>query len=127
MSFKNRIDPISIGLILLVLVISFLSLQPKDGPIEIEINDKLGHFLAYSALTLNAGLVFSKRAWVGVLIFGYSLLLESLQNFIPGRVFSIYDLIANTGGVLFGTTILAIFGSTILRICIKLKLTSRST
>lgn len=127
MSFKNRIDPISIGLILLVLVISFLSLQPKDGPIEIEINDKLGHFLAYSALTLNAGLVFSKRAWVGVLIFGYSLLLESLQNFIPGRIFSIYDLIANTAGVLFGTTILAIFGSTILRICIKLKLTSRST
>jgi len=111
----------------LVLVISFLSLQPKDGPIEIEINDKLGHFLAYSALTLNAGLVFSKRAWVGVLIFGYSLMLESLQNFIPGRIFSIYDLIANTAGVLFGTTILAIFGSTILRICIKLKLTSRST
>ncbi|TNF46979.1 MAG: hypothetical protein EP305_09255 [Bacteroidetes bacterium] len=127
MSFKNRIDPLSIGLILLVLVISFLSLQPKDGPIEIEINDKLGHFLAYSALTLNAGLVFSKRAWVGVLIFGYSLMLESLQNFIPGRIFSIYDLIANTAGVLFGTTILAIFGSTILRICIKLKLTSRST
>jgi VanZ family protein len=127
MSFRNRIDPLSIGLILLVLVISFLSLQPKDGPIEIEINDKLGHFLAYSALTLNAGLVFSKRAWVGVLIFGYSLMLESLQNFIPGRIFSIYDLIANTAGVLFGTTILAIFGSTILRICIKLKLTSRST
>jgi VanZ family protein len=127
MSFRNRIDPLSIGLILLVLVISFLSLQPKDGPIEIEINDKLGHFLAYSALTLNEGLVFSKRAWVGVLIFGYSLMLESLQNFIPGRIFSIYDLIANTAGVLFGTTILAIFGSTILRICIKLKLTSRST
>lgn len=127
MSFKNRIDLLSIGLILLILIISFLSLQPKDGPIEIEINDKLGHFLAYSALTLNAGLVFSKRAWVGVLIFGYSLMLESLQNFIPGRIFSIYDLIANTAGVLFGTTILAIFGSTILRICIKLKLTSRST
>lgn len=127
MSFWNRIDPLSIGLILLILANSFLSLQPKDGPIEIEINDELGLFLAYFILTLKTGLVFSKRALVGVLIIGCSLLLDSLQKFIPGRVFSIFDQIVNTGGVLFGTTILAIFGSKILRIYVKLKLTSRIT
>jgi len=70
--------------------------------------DKLGHFLIYGVFSiLGYFLVKTPRAyqWVCVSIILYSGLMEVAQSYVPGRVPSGYDLIANTLGVLLGAVL----------------------
>lgn len=93
-----------ISLILIALGIAWLSLTPKET-ITIG-NDKISHFIAYGALMWNAGLVSQGKgkhfAISIVLCLCYGALMEVLQDFVPGRFMSIYDMLANAGGVLTG-------------------------
>lgn len=115
---------IVLSLILVILGITILSLLPPRSGIEIPGNDKVGHFIAYAVLTINAGLLLDRKKWLVMLFVCalYGLLLEYLQGFVPGRSVTIYDVYANTLGVLIGWLILFTFKETILRLLRRIKL-----
>lgn len=94
-----------IPIICYALLILYLSLKPS-GPAFIDIQhlDKLQHFIAYSAfavvaLTLRLGTRGYILICISIVIF--SGLIELVQPTF-GRECSIYDLIANSCGVLLG-------------------------
>lgn len=93
-----------ISLIIVALGIAWLSLTPRET-ITIG-NDKISHFIAYGVLMWNVGLVTyanRKHFFIGILCsLCYGALMEFLQDFVPGRFMSIYDMFANAGGVLSG-------------------------
>lgn len=84
----------------------FLSLLPRvDLPVDFWNADKLYHCAAYSWLALLPVIGFADRrtaltAAFSMIILG--LLLETGQYFIPGRMFSVPDILANTLGVILG-------------------------
>ncbi|MBM3456112.1 MAG: VanZ family protein [Bacteroidetes bacterium] len=92
--------------------IAVLSLLPPKR-LELGSSDKLSHFFAYFVLMLTYGTWRAKNRshiLIGItLLSGYGILLELLQGFIPGRVPSIFDVIANTSGVILGATALRLF------------------
>jgi VanZ family protein len=115
------------SLAIVVLGIAYLSLKAPAGGIEIKVNDKIGHLLAYVVLTINTGLLFPKNKWVFVAFsaFAFSALLEYLQGFVPGRSVDWKDLIANASGVLIGVTILLLFKEKMLNLLRKMNLVSK--
>jgi VanZ family protein len=82
---------------------------------EIHVNDKLGHTLAYLTLMISAGISFvqRKKLFLASLLFMYGLMIEFIQGLIPGRTSSVYDLLANSTGIILGFAILSIFGGRI--------------
>ena len=67
--------------------------------------DKLGHFGAYGLFAVVAFFVVKTRKsyqWLCLGIIVYSGLMEVFQYYIPGRVASMYDLGANSIGVILG-------------------------
>ena len=91
--------------------IGILSLLPPNSGIELGEHDKWNHFIAYLILAFNWCLIKNSR---GIFFFGilicicYGLSLEYLQGFVPGRVPSWLDALANAGGVLIGFLIYSI-------------------
>ena len=77
--------------------------------------DKLGHFLVYGAFAvLGFFMVKTLKSylWLCLGIILYSVLMEFLQSFVPGRVPSFYDIVANTIGVVLGAIVVNyLFGS----------------
>ncbi len=91
--------------------IGILSLLPPSSGIELGEHDKWNHFIAYLILALNWCLIKNKHTFflLGLLLCGcYGLSLEYLQGFVPGRVPSWLDALANTGGVVTGFLIYSI-------------------
>ena len=91
--------------------IGILSLLPPSSGIELGEHDKWNHFIAYLILALNWCLIKNTRGifFLGILIcICYGLSLEYLQGFVPGRVPSWLDALANTGGVVTGFLIYSI-------------------
>ncbi|MFN5910527.1 MAG: VanZ family protein [Bacteroidota bacterium] len=105
-------------LLFFFIAVTFLSLKPRSVGLELEVNDKLGHALAYFVLTMNSLLVFDfvYRYRIIVGLFLYGVLIELLQGFIPGRYSSWMDLLANGTGIILGLWILFIFGRWIRRL-----------
>ena len=86
-------------------IIVWLSLTPAPPQIDIEQGDKLGHFAAYGTLMFWFCLLYERRA----LRIAYALLwiamgigLEFVQGLTDYRTYDIYDMYANTVGVLVG-------------------------
>jgi VanZ family protein len=117
---------IKLSLVCVVVGIIYLSLMPPDGPVKVTVNDKIGHFIAYSVLTINAGLLVSSKKWigVGVLAFLLSTLLEFLQHYVPGRHTDYRDLIANGTGVVIGLVVLVTLSKQLLHLLRKIKIVS---
>lgn len=87
--------------LIVVLVIAWLSLAPPSSASGLPGNDKIGHFLAYGALTFTALLALPQR--FAILVLGLSLayggVLELAQGLMPfGRETSWLDMAANTIG-----------------------------
>ncbi len=85
-----------------LIAIAMVSVLPREVLPEAGISDKLGHFAAYGALALLGWLAFAEeivRRRVMIALVLYGAVLEGLQSFIPGRFFSIGDMIANGLGV----------------------------
>lgn len=85
--------------------IAWLSLTPSPPTIDIDEGDKLGHFAAYGLLMLWFCLLYARRAWR----IGYAMLwiamgigLEFAQGQLGYRSYDVYDMYANTVGVLAG-------------------------
>lgn len=93
-------------IILMIVVgsITYLSISPTDT-ITIG-NDKLSHIIAYLFLMINVGLIYfpvRKHFFIAtILAFLYSILMECLQYYVPGRYMSFYDGLANLSGILLG-------------------------
>jgi VanZ family protein len=97
-------------LLLELLGIIYLSLKSPNGGVNIQLNDKVGHFIGYGVLSLNTFLVFGFRSKLQTtlilfLLIGIGFLMEWLQGFVPGREVSGLDIIANSIGVAIGTTL----------------------
>ncbi len=115
---------IKLSLLTVIIAIIYLSLKAPSGGVNISVNDKIGHLLAYSTLTFNTGLLFSKNKWtiMGILILLFSALLEFLQGFVPGREVDWKDLIANASGVIIGIVLLFFLKEKCLEFLKKLKI-----
>jgi len=113
-----------ISLIIVVIGITYLSLKAPSGGVEIHVNDKFGHGLAYFVLTVNIGLLLQRNNcwWAAIIAFGFSALLEYLQGFVPGRTVSSLDLVANASGALIGVIVLFFFHKHLLGLLTKLKM-----
>lgn len=77
-----------------------------------EFQDKVQHFLAFFVLTylwvcyFNASQNASKTWLIGFAIIVFGFVLEILQQKLnPNRVYDLYDILANTIGVLVGTLV----------------------
>ena len=87
-------------------LVCYLSLKPSiEFPVDFEGADLLYHALSYLWLGFLASFIFqTKRQYIASLFFlillGISL--EFGQLFVPGRNFSIMDMIANGSGTIFG-------------------------
>ncbi|MEH6519531.1 MAG: VanZ family protein [Halioglobus sp.] len=88
--------------------ITFVSLQPGDSMPSVGSWDKVGHFLAYAVFAVLAyHVVKNPRQYLTVclVIIAFSGLMEVAQSFMPGRMMSAYDLLANALGVAVGAFI----------------------
>ncbi len=117
----KQLLPAKLVLILAVsctLVIVWASLARKVPSIQVNHGDKLGHALAYSALTVLWGLYAMNKTWVNTTFavrigrvalfsFSFGLLMEGLQyGLTTYRAFDLYDALANTSGVVIGVLLL---------------------
>ena len=86
-----------------VLMVGALSLAPQTSIPETGVSDKIEHFLAYGILCLSGCIAFAGRKvsiLFGLMVYGIAL--EGLQSFIPGRISSLADIIANCTGAGMG-------------------------
>ncbi|MBM3186465.1 MAG: VanZ family protein, partial [Bacteroidetes bacterium] len=75
-----------VSLILVFIGITILSLLPPKSIEKIGEHDKINHFIAYSLLSLNFGLVIKKLKtyfFCLPILIGYGLMLEYCQGFVP--------------------------------------------
>ncbi|HIP32337.1 MAG TPA: VanZ family protein [Crocinitomicaceae bacterium] len=95
---------LKLSLVIVIIGIAYLSLTPTE--IITVGNDKISHFIAYCVLMTNVGLLtyVKKKQLVFGIVFCilYGVLIEIIQHFVPGRVMSGWDMVANIGGVLLG-------------------------
>ena len=88
---------------LALLVITYMALTPLPEIIQENINDKLGHALVFLFLAAlaHAGWPEQGFGWRhGVWLMAYGLGLECAQYFVPGRFFSVADMLADAVGIL---------------------------
>ena len=103
-----------------VIAVAWLSLAPQDAVPEIDLWDKLQHFVAYAVLAFCGGFAFSpgrSELAVSILLVAYGCILELAQVYIPGRSGTIEDALADGLGVMIGMAIVRVwrwrFSSTI--------------
>ena len=115
---------LKISAVIVLLGITILSLMPPRSGMNIEVNDKIGHFIAYCVLMVNIGLFTPSKKYLFVLIFvvGYSAVMEYFQGFVPGRMVSWADVMANFTGACIGLLVLFSFKKSILKLLQGLKL-----
>ena len=90
---------------LLAAIIVWLSLTPAPPRIDIEQGDKIGHFVAYGSLMLWFCLLYARRAYriaYGLLWICMGVGLEFIQGQLGYRTYEVYDMYANSLGVLIG-------------------------
>ncbi len=89
-----------------IILVSYLSLTPRlEIPCPFTGVDKVGHFLAYAWLAILPFLGFerTRTAFTGAfLMIPLGIGLEFAQRHVPGRDFSVADMIADSAGVALG-------------------------
>lgn len=92
--------------VLSIALVAYLSLSPQiDLPFDFRGIDKVYHSLAYLWLAAIPFLGFQsiKIALAGALLMiPFGIGLEYAQDYVPGRFFSVADMVANGTGVLLG-------------------------
>lgn len=82
-------------------VVEYLALIPQHIEAIEGFWDKQNHFIAFFVLTILLGLAYSHLA--AIKKFGWLILMgfqiETMQYFIPGRFFSLLDIIADSIGI----------------------------
>ena len=86
--------------LLLVAILSLAPATPNVGG-----SDKLGHFLAYAALSVGFSVIVRQRKTLWWILFGlisFGVLMEYLQGLTGYRYADPEDALANSAGVVFG-------------------------
>ncbi|MES9849597.1 MAG: VanZ family protein [Candidatus Thiodiazotropha sp.] len=94
---------IRVLLAMALLVISYLAFTPLDTPVVTEFNDKLSHIVAFFTLAFLVDFSWPRSKWKPIKylpLFGYGLFIEVVQAFMPHRLFSTWDLVADILGLL---------------------------
>jgi VanZ family protein len=94
--------------------IVWLSLTPQPPGVDVPQGDKLGHLAAYGALMFWFSVLYRERrariaCAAGFIAMGVGL--EFVQGALGYRSFELYDMAANTVGVLLGWTAAALLQS----------------
>lgn len=89
-------------------VIEYLALTPQHIEVIEGFWDKQNHFIAFFVLALLLGLAYSQLTAIKkfglLLLMGFQI--ETMQYFIPGRFFSLLDVVADSIGILMGMVVL---------------------
>lgn len=88
---------------LALFVITYMALTPIPNLLQQTVNDKLGHALAFALLAFltHASWPTTPFNWRhGLPLIAYGLFLECAQYFVPGRFFSLWDMAADTAGII---------------------------
>lgn len=102
-SISNNTRNFRLLLIAALIVISYLAFTPQNTPIVENLNDKLSHVLAFIVLAFLIDFSWPQLPWKLnkiIPLLGYGLLIEVVQSFLPHRMFSLWDMAADTLGVL---------------------------
>lgn len=85
-------------------VIEYLALTPQNIEVLEGLWDKSNHFFAFFVLYILLGLAYSNlKIWQKVfllVLLGFQI--EIFQYFIPGRFFSLLDVVADSIGIFIG-------------------------
>jgi len=90
-------------LFLVLVMVTWQALSPTPAQATQLINDKIGHALVFFILATLSDHAFatSKFNWNKALwLIFYGVAIEVLQYFIPGRDFSLLDMLADASGLL---------------------------
>ncbi len=82
--------------------ILILATTPLEYPVVSGINDKLNHIFAFFVLSLLTNFSFpGKKFYFAIFLplMGYGLMIESIQYFLPYRMFSLFDVAADALGI----------------------------
>jgi VanZ family protein len=121
---------ISLLLAVTILILSVMPV-PQMPKIEVKAGDKIGHFLAYVVLSFTVFFEIARkfrwsinyRRWLSravLICILYGVVMECLQaSSLFNRHFDIYDMLANTIGVVTGSTLFILSFSRIKKIYIK--------
>lgn len=89
-------------------VVEYLALTPQHIEVIEGFWDKQNHFIAFFVLTILLGLAYSQLTTIkkfGLLVLmGFEI--EIMQYFIPGRFFSLLDVVADSVGIVMGMVVL---------------------
>lgn len=102
--YLNRCDQTGARLMLglALLIITYMALTPIPDLLQQNVNDKLGHALAFVLLAFLTHASWPNTAFSwrhGLPLLGYGIFLECAQYFMPGRFFSLWDVVADTAGI----------------------------
>jgi VanZ family protein len=81
---------------------TYLSLVPQPGAVFESVWDKLLHVICWFVLTLSLRVAWPTArfpVWAALGLFLYSVLVETVQHFVPERDFNPYDLVGNGVGI----------------------------
>lgn len=92
-----------VALVSCLIVVTALTVMPlHEFPPTENINDKLGHLLAFLALALVADYSFPDKDFLipkALPLLAYGIGIEIVQYFIPYRSFSVLDMVADAAGL----------------------------
>ncbi|MEJ2424376.1 MAG: VanZ family protein [Candidatus Thiodiazotropha sp.] len=83
--------------------IGFLAFTPLQIPGVSSLNDKVSHLAAFLCLGLLTDFAWSEHRWRAekyLSLLGYGLFIEVVQAFLPFRQFSLWDLVADSLGLM---------------------------
>jgi VanZ family protein len=100
---SSKIMTFRIALLVALVVITHLATTSMHYPVVEDISDKVNHIIAFYVLALLIDFSFPNSefglAKVSVLL-GYGLAIESIQYFLPFRSASLFDVVADSVGLI---------------------------
>lgn len=100
---RTSIIVFRIILVLSLLLITYLVTTELKHPIMTSVNDKLGHILAFVILAFLLDFSFPTSGFdlaKIISLLAYGMLIEVIQYFLPHRMFSLLDILADGGGLI---------------------------
>lgn len=94
----------AVPFLIVLVVVLFNGLKPEPVPQLFDQQDKLHHLFGFAALAFTLRLAFPRVSflWGLLLTVAAALLIEMGQGFLPNRMASRWDMLANVLGVLLG-------------------------
>ena len=88
---------------LCLFAVSYLALAPLDNPkLHEDFGDKINHIVAFFVLYIVGYISLLSGYRLLIFLFLYGITIEIIQFFTPYRTFSLFDVLANTIGLMLG-------------------------